>query len=436
MQASAPWDEKPSILQSAEWQEKLYRRAELFPAITPVSSTLRPDTYGPGKKLKILVADDEPDMLRFLKTQLEKHYEILEATDGNQAVEKARQFLPDLILLDMMMPEKDGIQACREIKESISTRAIPVILLTARADEDTKLSALNAGTSDFLTKPFSSTELHIRITNLVESYQFQRDLARQKSALESTLEQLKETEGELVQSEKMASLGRLSAGIIHEINNPLNYATQAIYLLKTKKERIPEGDRAKYIEIVSDIEEGVGRVQQIVSDLRTFSHPQVGDRTDLIEMEEVVSTSLRLLSHELNDRIQLEVDVPKDEQVQVNRNKLVHVFVNLIQNSVDALKEKKFDGEKPHLSIRSHVDGKVRVSIRDNGSGIDPGNIGKIFDPFFTTKDVGEGMGLGLSICYRLMHEQEGSISVKSEKGKFTEFTLEFPIPERAAEKP
>ncbi len=426
----SPVVEEPAKAQVAEWLEKLYRRAELFPAMTPVAATLHQDQFGRGKKPKVLVADDEPDMLKFLKSQLEKYYEVVEAVDGNQAVEKAKQFLPDLVLLDMMMPGKDGIQACRELKEQVSTKSIPVILLTARADEDTKFSALDAGASDFLTKPFSTTELHVRIKNLMESHQFQRDLARQKSALESTLEQLKETEGQLVQNEKMASLGRLSAGIIHEINNPLNYAAQALYLLKTKKDRIPEEDRAKYVEIVSDIEEGVGRVQRIVSDLRTFSHPHMGGGTDLIELEEVVSTALRLLGHELNDGIQLEVNVPKEEQVQADRNKLIHVLVNLLQNSMDALKEKKFeDGEKPLLSIRSQADeSKVWVSIQDNGTGIDPENMNKIFDPFFTTKDVGQGMGLGLSICYRIMNEQGGNISVKSEKGKFTEFTLELPV--------
>ncbi len=416
-----------------QWLEKLYRRAELFPAMTAVTDTLRPDVFGSGAKPRVLVADDEPDMLRFLKTQLEKHYEVLEAVDGRQAVEKARQFLPDLVLLDMMMPEMDGIEACRILKEAVSTRAIPTLLLTARADDPTKMAALGAGASDFLTKPFSTTELHVRVKNLIVSYQFQRDLARQKTALESALEQLKETEGLLIQNEKMASLGRLSAGIIHEINNPLNYASQALYLLKTKKDRLPEGDREKYVEIVSDIEEGVGRVQRIVSDLRTFSHPHTGDARDLIDLEEAVSASLRFLGHEVKDKVRVEVDIPKEKKVLADRNKLIHVFVNLLQNSVDAMKEKKFEGEKPFISINSREEkSKVMVSVRDNGTGIDLENLGKIFDPFFTTKDVGQGMGLGLSICYRIMAEQGGGISVKSEKGKFAEFILELPVREPA----
>lgn len=425
--AAQPAEKAETSTKSDEWLNRLYRRAELFPAMTPLTATLRPDEYRNEGKPKILVADDEPDMLRFLRSELEKHFEVLEAVDGNQAVEKARQFLPELIVMDMMMPEKDGIKACRELKSLTSTQSIPIILLTARADNETKLSALNAGANDFLTKPFSTTELHVRVKNLVESHQFQRDLAHQKKALESTLEQLKDTEGQLVQNEKMASLGRLSAGIIHEINNPLNYATTALHLLKTKKERMPEGERTKYEEIVSDIEEGVGRVQRIVSDLRTFTHPKAGGGVDLVELEDVVSTALRFLSHELKNGIKVELDLSKDQKVLTDRNKLVHVFVNLIQNSVDAFKEKG-SGEGAVLSIKSRPNnGKVLVHVWDNGAGIAPGDMDKVFDPFFTTKDVGQGMGLGLSICYRILNEQGGSMSVKSEKNKFTEFTLEIP---------
>ena len=232
----------------------------------------------------------------------------------------------------------------------------------------------------------------------------------------------------MVQSEKMASLGRLSAGIIHEINNPLNYASQALYLLKTKKDRMPEGDREKYMEILSDIEEGVGRVQKIVSDLRTFSHPHTGVVVDLINVQEGVSAALRFLSHEVKDKVKVLVEIPKEELVLADRNKLIHVFVNLIQNSVDAMKEKKYQGEDPSLWIQSRREnGKVLISVRDNGTGIASENLSKVFDPFFTTKDVGEGMGLGLSLCYRMMAEQGGGISVKSEIGKFTEFILEWP---------
>src|SRR5260221_5507375 len=143
----------------------------------------------------------------------------------------------------MMMPEQGGLQAFKEIRERPSTAAIPIILLTARADEETKLKALSVGASDFLPKPFSTTELHVRIKNLVESYEYQRKLAKQNQVLENTIDQLKETEAELVQTEKLASLGRMSAGIIHEINNPLNFATTGLFTLKNKGQHLAPGQR-------------------------------------------------------------------------------------------------------------------------------------------------------------------------------------------------
>ena len=225
---------EPEAAPAEEWLINLYRRAELFPAMTPVEESLRPvETWASGKTRRILVADDEPDMLRFLKAQLSKQYQVLEAVDGQQAIEKAFQFLPDLIVLDMMMPEKDGLQACRELREKTSTKNIPVIMLTARADEQTKMDALSAGANDFLTKPFSSTELTVRIANLVETYEVQRKLGKQNHVLEHTIEKLKETEAQLVHNEKMASLGRLSAGMIHEINNPLNFAATGVFTLRS-----------------------------------------------------------------------------------------------------------------------------------------------------------------------------------------------------------
>ncbi len=375
----------------------------------------------------ILVADDEPDMLRFLKSQLSTHYRVLEAVDGQQAIEKASQFLPDVILLDMMMPEKDGLQACREIREHTPTASIPIILLTARADEETKLASLSAGASDFLTKPFSTTELHVRIKNLVESHQYQRKVSKQNQVLESTIEQLKETETQLVQTEKLASLGRMSAGIIHEINNPLNFATTGLYTLRNKGKYLAPEQQEEYADVLKDVEEGIKRVKTIVSDLRMFTHPETESR-DQVEVSEVVAAALRFTSNEWKDKVRIEKKLIDHQTVWVNKNKLIQVLVNLLQNSLDALKTKSFENEQPTIWIEGRLEsGRSILVLRDNGTGIDAEHLDKIFDPFFTTKDVGEGMGLGLAICHRIVQDCEGRISVRTEPGKFCEFTLEFP---------
>src|SRR6185369_12724887 len=366
-----------ATVSNQEWLSNLYRRAELFPSMTSVQESLRPvETGRNGQKLpKLLVADDEPDMLRFLKSQLVSHYQVLEAVDGQQAIEKAGQFLPDMILLDMMMPEKDGLQACREIRERTSTASIPVILLTARADEETKLAALEAGASDFLAKPFSTTELHVRIKNLVESHEYQIKLSKQNLVLENTIEQLKETETQLVQTEKLASLGRMSAGIIHEINNPLNFATTGLYTLRNKGKYLAAEQQEEYAEILKDVEDGITRVKTIVSDLRSFSHSE-NEQIDQVDVTELITSSLRFLSHEWKDRVQIEQKIAESQTIWANKNKLIQVCVNLLQNSIDALKSKPAEGEKPAIWIEGREEnGKCLLVVRDNGEGIDPQNL-------------------------------------------------------------
>lgn len=298
----------PAAEKSDEWLSKLYRRAELFPSLSSVQSTIQPLESFPSsdRRARLLIADDEPDMLRFLKSQLSTDFRVFEAVDGRQAIEKARQYEPDVIICDMMMPEVDGLEVCRQLRDKETTKHVPILLLTARADEETKITALTAGASDFLSKPFSTTELRVRVNNLCGSHLLQRQLAWQNKKLESTLEQLKDTETSLVQSEKMASLGRMSAGIIHEINNPLNYAKGALHALKKKRKHLPEDEWSDFDEILTDTEEGVSRVASIISDLRTFSHPNHVEMSQ-VNLSEVFETSLKFTNSEWRAKVRKSV---------------------------------------------------------------------------------------------------------------------------------
>ena len=410
------------------WLVNLYRRAELFPGLPSLKESLRPDELSASDgRPRVLIADDEPDMLRFLRSQLSGQFQVFEAVDGQQAIEKAAQFLPDIILSDMMMPEKDGLDVCREVRARFPTRNIPIVLLTARADDETKLAALTAGASDFLSKPFSTTELRVRLKNLVDAQRLQKELAWQNQKLQSTLEQLKETESQLVQSEKMASLGRMSAGIIHEINNPLNYAKTGIFTLQKMGRLMPPGEIADFEDILHDIGDGLTRVAGIVGDLRAFTHPHGGAMED-VDVRAVADGALRFLAAETKE-VAVDNAIPPGFRVRANRNKLIQVFVNLLQNAVDALGEKRFsDGETARIVLGAEATDTARtVTLRDNGPGMGTDILDKIFDPFFTTKEVGKGTGLGLSICYRIINEAGGRITARSEPGKWTEFALEFP---------
>jgi signal transduction histidine kinase len=438
--ASAEVPPAPAVsptTQSDEWLANLYRRAELFPAATPPRPIVTGTTTFTRRTSRpvVLVADDEPDMRQFLMSQLIDDYEVVQAADGLQAAERAQEILPDVILLDLMMPHKDGLQVCRELREYAPTSAIPIILLTARADEEVKFDALQKGANDFLAKPFSSIELQARIKNLIESHHFQRKLTKQNQALNDAIEQIKETEMQLVQSEKLSSLGRMSAGIIHEINNPLNFSMTGLFALRGQAKKLPDAERTLQESILNDIEEGLKRVRNIVSDLRQFTHPG-GGTGEPVEAMEAIDSAIRFLAGEWKDTVQIHQNVPATQNLWANQNKLIHVLVNLIQNAIDALREKKFpEGESPQIWIEGRMESDRSIIIlRDNGPGIDPKIMDKIFDPFFTTKDVGKGMGLGLSICYRIVQGYGGKISVKSEPGKFCQFTLDFPANAEAAE--
>jgi signal transduction histidine kinase len=404
------------------------RQAELYPSMALLRASLRPVGNDiDSRKPRVLIADDEPDMLLYLKSQLSLNFQVIEAVDGRQAIEKASQFLPDVIVCDMMMPERSGLEVCREIRERTYTKSTPILMLTARADEETKLTALAAGANDFITKPFTTTELRVRLKNLVDTFHLQQKLVRQNQLLEATIEQLKETEVQLVHSEKLASLGRMSAGIIHEINNPLNYAKTGLYVLRNTIESPSIDEKEASLEVLQDIQEGIDRIDRIVSDLRIFTHPNV-TQIERIQIAELVTSALRLLSHELHNKVTVENEISSDQTIWANRNQITQVLVNLLQNAVYAVEKRKRAEKPPTIWLRALQDYEHSlVIIRDNGEGISPENLPKIFDPFFTSKDVGEGMGLGLSICYRIMQQHGGSIEVRSERGVYSEFTLRFP---------
>lgn len=379
-----------------------------------------------GKPL-VLVADDEPDMRRYLVMQLEDA-EVIEARDGAEALALAKQHQPVLALIDHMMPEMDGVEVCRAIRGNHLTREMPVIMLTARADEQTKLSALDAGASDFLTKPFSSTELVLRLRNQLTMARIRRELADLNRELSAAMEKLKENEVLLIRNEKLSGLGQMSAGIIHEINNPLNYARAGLHTLNSFSRSLPKEDVEEYNEIVGDIREGVERVAQIVADLRQFTRDdnRIGGEADLVE---VVERSRRLVSHQLGAQVEFKVKAPEKAPITGNGNQLVQVFVNLFQNAIDAVNqrvaEQNGDPGKVEVSVRSAAGG-WEVTVTDNGTGIPKEIINKIYDPFFTSKDVGKGMGLGLSITHQILERHRAHIEVDTRPG-FTCFTLFFP---------
>jgi signal transduction histidine kinase len=222
----------------------------------------------------------------------------------------------------------------------------------------------------------------------------------------------------------MATLGQLSAGLMHEINNPLNFANTAFHLLKKRMAKLPQEGQEQLIRPLGDIQDGIRRVADIITGLRGFSHPNDA-AFGLVDIKGSIETSVRFVRIDPSE-IFLQTVVEADCRVWGSSNQLIQIFVNLLQNAVDSLKEK--GDQKKEITINAETrNEEVVIEFYDNGMGIPEEALSKIFDAFYTTKEVGSGVGLGLSICQQIAKHHGGRLEVESETGKFCRFNLILP---------
>jgi two-component system sensor histidine kinase PhcS len=257
-------------------------------------------------------------------------------------------------------------------------------------------------------------------------FALQYEVSLQNGKLMEINNTLAEVKGQLVQREKMAALGTLSAGLLHELNNPVNYSLMAINMgLSTAA----AGQDALLKESLQDAREGMERVQNIVSDLKTFAYQKPG--ADVLRpflLEKAVHSARRLAGFELKG-IEVRIDMPQDSHVIGEEPAIIGVMINLLSNAAHALS--KAERTHPLISVVAEVDGgRMRVRVRDNGPGIAPEHVDRVFEPFFTTRDVGAGLGLGLSVSYGIVQRHGGSLSVTSEYGAWTEFSFDLARPQ------
>ncbi|WP_321491301.1 ATP-binding protein [uncultured Desulfobacter sp.] len=267
---------------------------------------------------------------------------------------------------------------------------------------------------------------------------------------------------QLTQTDKLASIGQLAAGIAHEINNPVGYVTsnlnsleeylsdirklivldQALIkrlegtpltealtdMVKTIKEYVRKIDldylQKDMDELIKDCIDGLDRIKKIVIDLKDFAHPGKKD-IEFVDVNACIEATLNVAANELKYKTTVHKDLKDVPLVKGIPQQLNQVFLNILVNAAQAIEK---TGE---IRIRTWQENSdVKLSISDTGSGIDPENISKIFDPFFTTKEVGKGTGLGMNIAYNIIQQHEGCIAVESEPGKGTTFTISLPVPE------
>lgn len=290
-----------------------------------------------------------------------------------------------------------------------------------------------------------------------------KELKEANEVLQNTLSQLKEAQTQLIDSEKMASLGQLTAGIAHEINNPINFVCSNISPLKRnfqdvlelmnhyeKLDKVATQEEATAIlkeiqrekddmdfeytkdeigQLLSGMKEGAERTVEIVRGLKIFSRLD-NQGLNTANLNEGIESTLVLLNNQIQPKVTLIKDLGNLPDVQCYPGKMNQVFMNIITNAIHAVKDEKMTNTPPTIWVSSTLEDEnhIKICIKDNGPGIPEHVRPKIFEPFFTTKDVGKGTGLGLSICFSIIEAHGGSIHVDTELGKGTEFKITLPV--------
>lgn len=439
------------------------------------------ETQRPAEQIieaRVLVVDDDP----ILRTQI-KHLasrfvaQIELAADGVEGLERWRQWKPDVVVTDILMPRMSGLEMCEIIKAEDPDAQIVVI--TSDKDSDNLRHALAIGVERYIGKPVDmhlladaiskcvrdrrqTDELRLtrQVASLTRALQQQLEereraeaaLKREKAEQQVLIERLEEARDQLLQSEKMASIGQLAAGVAHEINNPIGYvnsnlgalqqylasllqllATYELYdaelapasrlAIATLKKSIDiDYLRSDVGDLLSESLGGLQRVKRIVQDLKDFSHVS-GSEMQRANLEDGLDSTLNVVWNELKYKAEVVKDYGKIPEIECIPAQINQVLMNLLVNAAQAITERGV------ITLRTRQrDDHVCIEVSDTGSGIAPEIIKRIFDPFFTTKPVGTGTGLGLSITHGIMRKHNGRIEVDSEPGKGTTFRLIIPL--------
>ncbi|MEM1254580.1 MAG: response regulator [Cyanobacteria bacterium P01_H01_bin.21] len=425
---------------------------------------------------EILIVDDIPTNIKLLYEFLQQsNYRVSIAKNAESAFKKLEKIVPDLILLDVMMPGMDGYEVCEKLKRNPETRDIPVIFMTARTDEVDKVKGLSIGAVDYITKPIHPDEVLARIkvhlTLRHTQMQLLSEITERKQTekeLHEALDELKRVHIQLVHNEKMSSLGHLVAGVAHEINNPINfiyanlhhaehYVEELLDIIRLYKQHFPNPPREildkseeldldylqkDLVKILNSMSLGTSRICDIVLSLRKFSRLHESE-VKWADIHEGIDSTLTILQGNLQRSGYPDIQVIKAygslPLIECYAGQLNQVFMNLLSNAIEAINERdtgrtvaEVSAEPSTIKITTEVKDKwLIIQIADNGSGIPKSLRSQIFNPFFTTKDVGKGTGMGLSISHKIIAEtHNGRLWCEpnlDQQG--TQFFIEIPIP-------
>lgn len=413
----------------------------------------------------ILIVDDELNNLRVLSAILQSYgYGVRQAIDGRTALKAIEVEPPDLILLDIIIPDIGGYEICTQLKQNPATAEIPIIFLSALNRTNDKVKGFEVGGADYITKPFQSQEAIARIDHQLKIRSLQRQLQQKNEKLELTLSQLKDMQLQLIQAEKMSSLGQLAAGVAYEVQQPMNSIHQNINRVVEEGSQILEplafylssnpqtnselfaqldGDKIQpsiegFLKAVVAMKSDAARIEDIIASMCYFA------RTDGAEMQPLdvhkgLETTLTILQNRLQTReelppILLRKNYGNIPWIEGYPGQLNQVFLTLLSNAIDKIEEKLERGVDfaPAIaistqSIESPFPG-VEIRIADNGNGSGREVEDRIFNRYFAIDVPQKGNAIGLSLAHSIIVERHsGQFEYSSNLGKGTEFFLRLP---------
>lgn len=421
--------------------------------------------------MKVLVVDDSHFNLSVAKRYLEDMpalSQILLCDDPRQVKAILDEYNIDILITDLMMPALTGFDLLELLRADKKYDDMPIIMLTSIDDMETYKKCFDLGAFDYINKPINRVELHSRLKVAIEA---KNNLNNLKSLLEVTKKQneelkemnaqLTEAKFSLVQSEKMAAIGQLAAGIAHEINNPMGFISSNFDILQKYFNRINEFFQfyhnkisydtsatpsiteihEKYNDlkldlVLGDLESifketmsGIKRITDIVQSLRVYARSSKDDEKSTIGLLDLLNQVILITNNEVKYAARIVIDVQDDIFLYCNRIQLGQVFVNILVNAAQAIKSQN-RSSLGRITIKARqIEQNIKIEFIDDGPGIPEEYLLKVFEPFFTTKEIGQGTGLGLSISYDIIvNKHNGSIDVKSELGKGATFTIILPI--------
>lgn len=405
----------------------------------------------------VLIVDDTPANLRLLSELLKQEgYQVRLFLRGALALEAAVNDPPDLILLDINMPEMNGYEVCQRLKANDALRDIPIIFISALDETSEKIKAFNEGGIDYITKPFQAEEVHARVKTHLELRRLQKELCEQNQLLEIKVqertaellksnEQLKKEieeriklEKELIQSQKMEAVGRLAGGVAHDFNNLLIVIEAYSYFAL---KRLADDDPLH--REIEEIRKAGNRASSLTRQLLAFSRRQVIQPL-VLNLNHVVKEMDKMLCRLVGEDVELILNLdPSLRPMKADPGQIEQIIMNLAVNSRDAMPKGGrltvdtanvyLDDSQAFKYADNRSGTHIMIAVSDTGCGIDPKIQEKIFEPFFTTKELGKGTGLGLSTVYGIVKQNDGMITVASEPEKGTTFRIFFPAVEESA---